>query len=127
MSMDKRSFFRLDVILPCSYKIYSAEDAKKNPLPGNPGSSYIEKNFLQDLAELDGEITDIIAQIGQKSRLMATALTAINSKVNFVLQTIDEKNLSQAIPQRAVNVSAGGLSFEVDQSVKITDVVEVRI
>ncbi len=127
MSTDKRSFFRIDVMLPCNYHILSTEEEKDTPLPSDLDSSYIERFFLEDLAELDKQINDIISQIGQKSHLMATALTAINSKIDFVLQTVDEKHLSQTIPQRMVNVSASGISFSVKESLKKTDVLDILI
>lgn len=125
--MDKRSFFRINVMLPCSYHIMSPKKAKENPLPSSTSTAYIEKYFLEDLAQLDKQIHDIIAQIDQKSSMMSTALTAINSKVNFVLQTISEKSLSRAIPQRMVNISASGLAFDVEEAPNITDIVDILI
>ncbi|MBD3821015.1 MAG: PilZ domain-containing protein, partial [Thiotrichales bacterium] len=107
-TQNNRSFFRIDVMLPCSYHVISEEESIENPLPTSPDASYIEKYFLQDLQGLDEQITDIIEQINQKSNLLARALTAMNSKINFVLQTIDQKQLSRTIPQRMVNISAGG-------------------
>lgn len=127
MPTDQRSFFRIDVMLPCSYHIMSAKEAEDTPLPSNLDSNYIEKFFLENLTELDQQINEIIAQIDQKSHLMANALTAINSKVNFVLQTIDEKHLSRTIPQKMVNVSASGLSFNIEEKLEVTDVIDVLI
>lgn len=127
MSMDQRSFFRLDVTLPCSYRVLSAEEAKAHPLPTSPDSSYIEKYFLENLGQLDEQINDIINQIGTKSLLMATALTAINSKINFLLQTVDQKQLTKAIPQRMVNLSASGLALDIEDTISTTDKVDLLI
>ncbi|BBP43058.1 PilZ domain-containing protein [Thiosulfativibrio zosterae] len=127
MSMDQRSFFRLDVTLPCSYRVISAEEAQAHPLPSSPDTSYIEKYFLENLGQLDEQINDIINQIGSKSLLMATALTAINSKINFILQTVDQKQLTKAIPQRMVNLSASGLAFDVEETVTINDKIDLLI
>lgn len=126
-SQNNRSFFRIDVMLPCSYHIISEEESIENPLPLTPDANYIEKYFLQDLQGLDEQITSIIEQIGQKSGLLAKALTAMNSKINFVMQTIDQKQLSRTIPHRMVNISAGGLAFKVEEPVKETDKVDVLI
>lgn len=127
MSMDQRSFFRLDVTLPCSYRVISAEEAKKNPLPTSPDAAYIEKYFLENLGQLDEQILDLINQIGEKSLLMSAALSAINSKINFVLQTVDQKQLTKAIPQRMVNLSASGLAFDIEENVGLNDMVDLLI
>ncbi|MDG4812920.1 PilZ domain-containing protein [Hydrogenovibrio sp. 3SP14C1] len=126
-SKNSRSFFRIDVMLPCSYHIISAEDAKNNPLPLQADSGYIEKYFMENLNELDEQIHTIISQIGQKSALLSTALTALNSKLNFLLQTVDKKQLVHAIPQQMVNISAGGVAIKVHEPVKESDKVDLLI
>ncbi|BBN59938.1 PilZ domain-containing protein [Hydrogenovibrio marinus] len=126
-TQNNRSFFRIDVMLPCSYHVISEEESIENPLPTSPDASYIEKYFLQDLQGLDEQITDIIEQINQKSSLLARALTAMNSKINFILQTIDQKQLSRTIPQRMVNISAGGLAFKVHEAVTTSDKIDILI
>lgn len=126
-SKNSRSFFRIDVMLPCSYSILSSEEAKKQPLPPQADSSYIEKHFMNNLAELDEQINTIVSQIGQKSSLLATALTALNSKLDFLLQTVDKKQLVHAIPQQMVNISAGGVAIKVNEPVTETDKVDLLI
>jgi len=126
-SKNSRSFFRIDVMLPCSYRIISSEVAQKNPLPLQADSSYIEKYFMENLNELDEQIHTVISQIGQKSTLLATALTALNSKLNFLLQTVDKKQLVHAIPQQMVNISAGGVAIKVQEPVTENDKVDLLI
>jgi len=127
MSANNRSFFRLDVMMPCSYHIMSAEEAEAHPLPPTPDASYIEKYFLEDLTQIDLQLTEMIEKISTKSNILASALTALNTKINFMLQTIDEKHFSQAIPQKMVNLSAGGVSFTIDEPVSLSDKVDVLI
>lgn len=92
-----------------------------------PDTSYIEKYFLENLSQIDNQINDLISEISLKSHLMASALTAMNSKINFVLQTVDQKQLSKAIPQRMVNLSASGLALEVEENIQPTDFVDLLI
>lgn len=122
-----RSFFRIDVMLPCSYHIITEAESIEAPVPTSPDSSYIEKYFLQDLQGLDEQITEIIEQINGKSALLAKALTMMNNKINFVMQTIDHKQLSRTIPHRMVNISAGGLAFKVDEEVTKNHKIDVLI
>ncbi|MBD3611738.1 MAG: PilZ domain-containing protein, partial [Hydrogenovibrio crunogenus] len=105
----------------------SSEEAKKQPIPPQADSNYIEKHFMNNLAELDEQINTIVSQIGQKSTLLATALTALNSKLDFLLHTVDKKQLVHAIPQQMVNISAGGVAIKVNEPVTETDKVDLLI
>lgn len=127
MKSDQRLFFRIDVMMPCSYRILSAEEAGKMPLSDMPDSQYIEEYFMQNLKQLDEQINDVIAEINQKSSLLASALTAMNSKVNFMMRTIDPQQLSRAIPQRLVNLSAGGISFVLQEKVDLSNKIDLLI
>lgn len=127
MRRDKRSYYRIDVIMPCSYRILTAKEAQENLLPTAPDAKYIEDYFMTNLTQLDEHINDVISQINQKSSVLASALTAMNSKINFLLQTIDEKQLSRAIPQRLVNLSGGGIAIEVEEDVTIEHKIDLLI
>lgn len=127
MSKDKRSYYRIDVIMPCSYRVLTEQEAEETLLPNSPDSKYIEEYFMENLTQLDQQINEVISQINQKSSLLATALTAMNSKINFVLQTIDEKQLVRAIPQRLVNLSGSGIAIDVEEDVSLTDKVDLLI
>jgi len=127
MPKDQRSFYRIDVMMPCSYRILSKLEAETTPLPFSPDTKYIEQYFMQNLAQLDEQINHVISQINQKSSILATALTAMNSKINFILSTIDNKQLTQAIPQRLVNLSGGGIAFNIEEKVSPTDKLDLLI
>ncbi len=79
-------------MLPCSYRIVPEEEAINQPLPTSPDASYIEKYFMENLTQLDEQLSTVISQIGQKSALLATALTAMNSKINFYFKQWTENN-----------------------------------
>lgn len=127
MSKEQRSFFRIDAMLPCSYRIISKDEAAKTPLPSNPDAGYIEKYFMDNLSELDKQITELIGQIGERSTIVASVLNAINNKVNFFLQTMDQDQLTHSIPQRMVNISAGGVAFDVTEKVNMADKVDLLL
>lgn len=127
MRKDKRSYYRIDVIMPCSYRVLTEQEAEETLLPNSPDSKYIEEYFMENLTQLDQQINEVISQINQKSSLLATALTAMNSKINFVLQTIDEKQLVRAIPQRLVNLSGSGIAIDVEEEVTLDDKVDLLI
>lgn len=127
MSKEQRSFFRIDAMLPCSYRIIPRKEAEQNPLPANPDANYIEKYFMENLGELDEQINNLISQIGTKSTILSAVLTAINSKVNFFLQTMDQDQLTHSIPQRMVNISAGGIAFDIPEKITQEDKVDLLL
>jgi len=124
---NNRSFFRINAMIPCGYRVLSAEDAKKRKSANSLDAGYIEEYFLENFHELDEQIKDIVVQIGQKSDILAKALTALNSKINFVMQTVDVKQLTQTIPLRMVNLSAGGIQFEINERLDTSSKVEVLL
>jgi len=127
MRKDQRSYYRIDVIMPCSYRILTLQEAEETLLPTSPDSKYIEEYFMENLTQLDEQINEVISHINQKSSLLATALTAMNSKINFMLQTIDEKQLARAIPQRLVNLSGSGIAIDIEEEVQMTDKIDLLI
>jgi len=127
MPKDQRSFYRIDVMMPCSYRILSELEAETSPIPTSPDAQYIEEYFMQNLTQLDKQINDVISHINQKSALLATALTAMNSKINFILHTIDDKQLTRAIPQKLVNLSGGGIAINMEENIQATDKVDLLI
>lgn len=127
MPISQRSFFRIDVMLPCSYRIVSAQEAAEHPLPSVPDAGYIEKYFMDNLEELDTQINKLINQIGERSQITAAVLTALNSKINFVMQTLDENQLTHSIPQQMVNLSAGGIALTINEPIEQSDKVDILI
>ena len=127
MHKDQRSFYRIDVVMPCSYRVLSLQEAEETLLPASPDAEYIENYFINNIAQLDEQINEIISHISDKSSLLATALTAMNSKINFMIQTIDEKQLTKAIPQRQVNLSGGGIAIDIEEEVHLSDKIDLLI
>ncbi len=126
-SKNDRSFFRINAMIPCGYRILSAEEFQNKESSSTLDPSYIEKYFLEDFNKLDEQIKEIVVQIGQKSDLLAKALAALNGKINFILQTVDVKQLSHSIPLKMVNLSAGGIQFKIDENINNNQKIEVLL
>lgn len=126
-NQEQRLYFRIDTVLPCSFRIISSEDAKSHELPKSADNKFIEEYFMKNLADLDQQINESIAQINEKSSVLATALNAINSKLNFIMQTLEESQLSRAIPLRVVNISGNGIALHMNEDVSLTDKVDLLI
>lgn len=124
---EQRQYFRIDTVLPCSYRIISAEAAAQHPLPEVADNKYIEQYFMKNLADLDDQINESIALINERSSVLATALNAMNSKLNFIMQTLEEAQLSRAIPLRVVNISGNGIAIHMEEEIALTDKVDLLI
>lgn len=125
MSIGQRSYFRIDVMMRCSYRIVKSADIAETPLPENRDSSYIESYMMQDLIELDKHINDAIVKINERSSLLATALNALNSKINFLMDTVDTSQIIKAIPHRPVNLSGNGIAFDIEEDIDIDDKIDL--
>ncbi|HIQ40637.1 MAG TPA: PilZ domain-containing protein [Sulfurivirga caldicuralii] len=122
---NKRAYYRLNTMLPLSYRILSAEEAKANPIPTETDATFIEKHFLANLQQIDQQLQQAIDTIGRKSDLLASALHALNSKVNLALQAIDKRQLAHLLPLTRVNLSASGLALELPLRPKETDKLDI--
>ena len=122
---NKRTFYRLNTMLPLSYRILSEQEARQAPAPNLPDSQYIERHFLDNLQETERELQQAINTIAERSDLLASALHALNNKINVALQTLDRKQLAHMLPLVRVNLSAGGLALETDRDIRETDKVDL--
>jgi|GEM_PF-1229484 len=125
MSIGQRSYFRIDVMMRCKFKIIPAQEVPKRALPSDMPLNFIESFMMQDVMELDQKINDTIVRINESSSLLATALNLINSKISFLMETVDASQMIKSIPYRPVNLSGNGIAFDIDQDIDIDDKVDL--
>lgn len=125
MGIGQRSYFRIDVMMRCSYRVIPAAEVDKNPLPEDTSGGYIEQYMMEDLIKLDKHINDAIVQINERSSLLANAINSINTKLNFLMETLDSSQMLKAIPQRPVNLSGNGIALDIDQDIDLDDKVDL--
>lgn len=124
---NNRSFFRIDTMIPCGYRILTAEEANRKEPADIQDTQYIEEHFLNDLHKLDEQIKESIVKFSERSNVLGKTLAALDSKLNFIIQTIDTKSLSKSIPLRMVNISASGIMFNVEEKIDINSKVEILL
>lgn len=124
MTQNKRNYFRLDVTAPLAYRVLPM-NVEPSALVATADSAFVKDFFVDHLKKLDEEIHEVLEQIGVKSQLLAKALTAINRKMDFLLDTIDEKNLIQTLPMVTFNLSGGGIAFTMNQPAEMGQLIEV--
>lgn len=122
----QRAYYRMDTMLPMSYRILTSEEAH-NPLPATADALFIEQYFPSALNELDERIEDAVNLIREKSAIMASALDALNEKLNFIVHGLGEHAIKHVLPTIPVNLSAGGLSFNLSQNVPVNSTIDFII
>ncbi len=127
MGQQHRNFFRLDVMLPCNYRVLTKEEAEKIPLPDQPSPEFIEQHFLSNLQQLNEQISDLLVKINNKNALLGSIFNALNAKINFALESIDSKHLVNTMPMRMVNVSGNGIAIQIDEPITKEHVVDILI
>ncbi|BBP45499.1 hypothetical protein THMIRHAS_08720 [Thiosulfatimonas sediminis] len=125
MKIGQRSYFRIDVMMRCSYRVIPASEIEQNPLPDGADSNFIENYMMQDLITLDKHINDAIVQINERSSLLANAINSINTKLNFLMETLNSEQMMKAIPQRLVNLSGNGIAFDIEEKIDLDDKVDL--
>lgn len=110
---NKRQAYRVDTVIPCSYHIIPEDEVENSYLPSELDDKYIEAFFLRSLNQVNSKIEDYIYTIGTKSTVLADAFAALNSKIDFLFQSIDKKRLSNAMPRNLVNISVSGIAISI--------------
>lgn len=124
MTQESRQFFRINVKIPFCYQILSAQEAEKIPAPTDSDARFIQNSAIKTLKALEYEANEIIELIGQKSSLMAKALSVINKRVSYAIDSMPKSNDA---PVTMVNISAGGMAFDVNEAPGENDKVDVFI
>lgn len=122
----QRAFYRMDTMLTFSYRVLSEEEAQY-PLPSAMDSGFIEQYFPSAIVDIEERIDTTLELIRSKSALMADALSALNDKLNFIMQAMGEDAIKHTLPSLPVNISAGGLSFETNQSIDDKSMVDLLL
>ena len=113
MTLKQKAFYRIDVDLPCYYKVLSYEEAEESSLPDIVSGDYMREHFFDQLQLLNQDIEEQIETIEKKSTLISECLRSMNRKIDFFMQTVDEQQLSNVLPIRRVNLSANGVAMEI--------------
>ncbi|WP_319381899.1 PilZ domain-containing protein [Thiomicrorhabdus sp.] len=124
---DQRNYFRIDVSLPCSYRILNQEEAQQLPADQFDNGEHLKAFFTQNIHQLDQQFEQALQQIQSRSTIVADALNALNAKLNLLLDSVDQKQLSASLPQRQVNLSGGGIAMQIHEHIQMSDKVDLLL
>ncbi|MBF6058691.1 MULTISPECIES: PilZ domain-containing protein [Thiomicrorhabdus] len=124
---DQRNYFRIDVSLPCSYRILSQEEAQQQPLEQFDDGEQLKAFFAQNIRQIDQQFEHAVGQIQSRSTIVADALNALNMKLNLLLDSIDQKQLSASLPMKMVNLSGGGVAMQMNENIGMSDKIDLLL
>ncbi len=127
MSAERREFFRIQDEVALDYRVISeqeAEDVLLRIQDDRPDRFTAAASF----AGTSRQLNHILQNLSLKSPDLAMCLSALDKKLNTLAQmlVVEEMDMG-ASGTREVSLSAGGLAFNADQSLKIGELLETRI
>ena len=125
---DERNFFRIDDEVYLEFRVLTeiARDQSKLGAPRNDARS---NDILTDLTVVNAQIHSLIESIRPTHSPVARCLEALNKKIDIVAKAVSKTSepLKAVKPNKKVNLSAGGVSFNVGAELTPNTRVEVRL
>ena len=126
---DERNFFRIDDEVYLEFRVLtevSRDQGKLGPPRNDARSNDV---LLTDLTVVNAQIHSLIESIKLTNSSVARCLEAINKKIDVVAKAVSKTGepLKTVKPNKKVNLSAGGVSFNVSVELSPNTPVEVRL
>lgn len=125
---DERNFFRIDDEVYLEFRVLTEVPRDKSKMPASRKDARTQ-DVLSDLTAVNAQIHPLIESIRQTSPAVARCLEAINKKVDVLAKAVSKSGepFKAVKPNKKVNLSAGGVSFNVGTELLAGTPVEVRL
>lgn len=125
---DERNFFRIDDEVYLEFRVLTEIPRDKNKLPASRKDARTH-DVLSDLTAVNAQIHPLIESIRQTNTAVGRCLEAINKKVDVLAKAVSKTGepFKAVKPNKKVNLSAGGVSFNVGTELLPNTPVEVRL
>lgn len=125
---DERNFFRIDDEIYLEFRVLTEVPRDKSKMPGTRKDARTA-DVLADLTAVNAQIHPLIESIRQTNTALARCLEAINKKVDVLAKAVSKSGepFKAVRPNKKVNLSAGGISFNVGTELLPNTPVEVRL
>ena len=125
---EERNFFRIDDDVYLEFRVLTELPYDKNKMPParkDPRTG----DVVADLTVVNAQIHPLIETIKQTNPTVARCLEAINKKIDMLAKAVSKTGepFKAVKPNKRVNISAGGVSFNVATELLPNTPVEVRL
>ncbi len=124
---ERRSFFRVSDQVVLTYALVDKEEYQA--LPDKRSNSTTNGfNLKAKFMALDRAMRPLFRRLEERSEELAGCLEAMNEKLEMLAEVVlrHEVDLDN-LPSREVNLSAGGLSFEVQRPIEPGQILRLRL
>lgn len=116
---DRREFFRIEERLMLSYRRLASDQEQSNE-----STSLL----LQEFDELSQQIKHSLSRLHYQAPEVSSCIKILDSKINLLAQSLlMKKSPTKALLRRKVNISGGGISFELADKLEEQDLIEIEI
>ena len=123
---ERRGFFRISDEVVMNFHL--VEEEEYLGLKHNESNSEVNSfNLKARFAALDRSLRPILARVNEHSRELALYLSAINEKIDMLAEVLfhTDNNVNE-LPTQEVNLSAGGMSFQVQNPIETGRMLKLR-
>lgn len=125
---DERNFYRIDDEVYLEFRVLTEIPRDKSKMPASRKDARTN-DVLSDLTAVNAQIHPLIESIKHTNIAVARCLEAINKKVDLLAKAVSKTGepFKAVKPNKKVNLSAGGVSFNVGSELLPNTPVEVRL
>lgn len=128
MNQDRRQFYRIDKWVALEFQLLDA-GSEETDLP-QPGTFQVTPHFMlpTELENLNQALSEKLGGIAKASPEIADFLNLLNQKIDKIAQSLgDREQLGVTLRSDKVNLSEGGLSFNLEQPLSLEQIILVRL
>lgn len=125
---DERNFFRIDDEIYLEFRVLTEPVPDKTKLPTARKDSSVS-DVLSDLTAVNSQIHPLLETIKHTDTAIARCLEALSKKIDLVAKAVSRSGdtFRATKPNRKVNLSAGGVAFNVATQLLPGTPLEIRM
>ncbi len=128
MEQDRRQFYRIDKWVALEFQLLESNDNILNQ--PQPGMFKVTPYFMlhAELEHLNRSIESTFDSLAQQNDSTLNLLQLLNQKIDIITQSLsDNEQLGFNIRSDKVNLSEGGISFNLEHSLELGQLILIRL
>lgn len=119
MSEERRKYFRFNETIMMTYSLTNKDDA----IPENQ----LAIDLIDEFSSMSQQLKLSVARMTQRSAELGNCMGILDSKINLLAQTVLYKDRANTFSRYKANISAGGISFQVSETIPIDSILNLQM
>jgi len=119
---ERREYYRIEESILMAYSILDSND--ESNLVDKADSSY---EILSEFANVSTQMKTTLGRISERSADVASCLKSLDTKINLLAQVILVNGEEQNLSRHDINISAGGLAFNTNESLDTDILLKIKL